>query len=168
MCGYEREITVTPPEIENGKNAKWVQNSKDGLLFKSATPLSELQSVCVDANPIVEGKQYEARSGSTIIILKPDYLSTLSLGSHEIALNFKSGTATAKFSIEEPAVIPTPSGQEVTPVTGGQVSAEPTKAAVTANSVSPNTSDDDTGVFGYAMLFACIAMMVIIACKKKQ
>ena len=74
--------------------------------------------VKVDGNQLSES-QYEASSGSLIIVLKKDYLDSLSVGKHELSVDFLDGgriyTSTANFIVKlKPADTPS----FVVPTTG--------------------------------------------------
>jgi hypothetical protein len=59
----------------------------------------------------VDAKSYEAKIGSVIITLKPEYLETLAAGEHTLTVMFDDGDdVTVKFTIEEP----------LTPATGDE------------------------------------------------
>lgn len=95
---------VAPTLTAEGKS-EFVKQSKDGLIFKSNAPLESLTDVKVDGKTI-DAKNYEKKSGSTIITLKPDYLNTLLEGKHNLTLSFKESAKftqsalSAKFTIK--------------------------------------------------------------------
>ena len=94
VCDYVRTV------ITGGQNEKWTQGSANELIFTSNAPLSEFISVTIDGQ-VVDEKNYVKEEGSTIIKLKADYLSTLSVGKHTISINSTSGSATTAFTIEK-------------------------------------------------------------------
>ncbi|WP_139653069.1 hypothetical protein [Raoultibacter phocaeensis] len=61
--------------------------SGSALTFTCSLPLEDLLRVLVDGK-VVDPKNYDAKSGSTIITLKPAYLDTLSSGKHTIMLAY--------------------------------------------------------------------------------
>ena len=48
----------------------------------------------------LEEKNYTKREGSTIITLNRDFVATLSVGEHTLAIASQHGTATAKFTVK--------------------------------------------------------------------
>ena len=67
---------------------------RDGECFDHFT------GVKIDGGEIVRGTDYTAQAGSTIITLKPSYLSTLNSGSHIITITFDDGKATTGLTVK--------------------------------------------------------------------
>lgn len=78
------------------------KNSKKPLTFASDADFSEFIRVEIDGKT-VEKTNYTAESGSTVITLSADFLSTLTKGRHTISIVSKSGTADTEFTVEETA-----------------------------------------------------------------
>ena len=80
--------------------------------------------VKVDGKQLNE-KQFEAHSGSLIIVLKKDYLDSLSIGEHKLSVDFLDGgrlfTVTTKFYIR---MKPADTNSHVIPTTGIQSESE--------------------------------------------
>lgn len=68
----------------------------------------------------VSAENYDAKSGSLILNLKPSYLSTLSAGEHTLKILFKDGTISIKFEVEpiDPSPTATPKPDGSLPQTG--------------------------------------------------
>lgn len=96
ICGLERMVAL--PEITAGQNEKWEQNSEKSLTFTSNAPFAAFRSVSVDGKTVDE-KYYEKREGSTIITLKPEFLSTLAAGTHTLTIHSQNGAAATEFTI---------------------------------------------------------------------
>lgn len=90
------------PSIITGKNSVFGKNSKKPLTFASDADFSEFIRVEIDGKT-VEKANYNAESGSTVITLSADFLSTLTKGKHTISIVSKSGTADTEFTVEETA-----------------------------------------------------------------
>lgn len=88
--------------IITGKNSVFGKNSKKPLTFASDADFSEFIRVEIDGKT-VEKTNYTAESGSTVITLSADFLSTLTKGRHTISIVSKSGTADTEFTVEETA-----------------------------------------------------------------
>ena len=87
-------------KIIDGANGSWTQ-STDGsgsLLIRGNGEFSKFLNVKVDGN-IIDPTNYEARSGSTIIELKAEYLKTLSEGTHTFEIAWTDGTAKTSFTV---------------------------------------------------------------------
>ena len=61
---------------------------------------SKFESVKVDGS-IIDAKNYTAKEGSTIIILKADYLKTLSVGTHSFEIVWADGSAATSFKVSK-------------------------------------------------------------------
>ena len=137
--------TVTaklPPKITAGDGAAVTQGEKKELSFTSDASFADFLRVELDGTTLDE-KNYTKKEGSTIITLNRDFVATLSVGEHTLAIVSQSGTATAKFTVKaKPAETATPQ-PTVTP----QPTAQPTQTAQpqpTVQPVSPIPSTGDT------------------------
>ena len=77
-------------EIIEGANGSWTQNSDGTLTVRANGEFSKFDYVKVDGKRI-DSKNYTAKSGSTIVTLSKDYLATLSVGQHALAVVFNDG-----------------------------------------------------------------------------
>ena len=114
--------TVTaklPPKITAGDGATVTQGEKKELSFTSDASFADFLRVELDGTALDE-KNYTKKEGSTIITLNRDFVATLSVGEHTLAIVSKSGTATAKFTVKakptetttpQPTVTPQPTAQ---------------------------------------------------------
>ena len=95
---YVRDGKNNENKITKGENSKWEQGSSKSLTFTSNAEYEDFESVYVDAKEI--GKDcYTVKSGSTIVELKPEFISTLSTGKHSISINSKTGSASTSFEV---------------------------------------------------------------------
>lgn len=135
--------TVTaklPPKITAGDGATVTQGEKKELSFTSDASFADFLRVELDGTALDE-KNYTKREGSTIITLNRDFVATLSVGEHTLAIVSKSGTATAKFTVKaKPAETATPQ-PTVTP----QPTAQPTQTAQPQPTVQPVSPIPRTG-----------------------
>ena len=102
----EKETDVIPklPKITEAPVEEWTKGSDDGLVFKSDANFSDFVSVSVDGVEISSDK-YTVTEGSTIVILKADYLDSLEKGEHTISIKSTTGVAEATFEITNSAAI---------------------------------------------------------------
>ena len=141
--------TVTaklPPKITAGDGATVTQGEKKELSFTSDASFADFLRVELDGTTLDE-KNYTKREGSTIITLNRDFVATLSVGEHTLAIVSKSGTATAKFTVKaKPAETTTPQ-PTVTP----QPTAQP-QPTVQPVSPLPRTGDTANPALWFALL----------------
>lgn len=102
----EHEITLEDtiiaklPKFVSGANQEWTKGSKDGLTFKIDTDIKEFKKVLVDGKELKD-TDYDIKSGSTILTLKPSFLDTLSAGKHKIRFEFNTGSIEAYFTVKD-------------------------------------------------------------------
>lgn len=102
----EHEITLEDtiiaklPKLISGANQEWTKGSKDGLTFKIDTDIKEFKKVLVDGKELKD-TDYNIKSGSTILTLKPSFLDTLSAGKHKIRFEFNTGSVEAYFTVKD-------------------------------------------------------------------
>lgn len=113
--------------ITAGANGSWQKSTKDGLTFTSNAAYKHFQKVQVDGKDL-DASNYTVKEGSTIVNLKTEYLETLSVGKHTLAIVSETGTATTEFTVKA--------------------------AAVTDDTQSPQTGDDSNIALWIAVLLA--------------
>ena len=134
-----------PPKITAGDGAAVTQGEKKELTFTSDASFADFLRVELDGTALEE-KNYTKREGSTIITLNRDFVATLSVGEHTLAIVSQHGTATAKFTVKakptetatpqptvtpqatvtpQPTAQPTPTVQPVSPIPGTGDTANP-------------------------------------------
>ena len=162
-----KAATVTaklPPKITAGDGAAVTQGEKKELTFTSDASFADFLRVELDGTALEE-KNYTKREGSTIITLNRDFVATLSVGEHTLAIVSQHGTATAKFTVKAKpteTAIPQPT---VTP----QPTAQPTP---TVQPVSPilRTGDTANPALWFALLIVSggAAIGITVASRKKK
>ena len=85
-------------KIIDGANSSWTQNTDGSIKIRGNGEYSKFVNVKVDG-VVVDPVNYTAREGSTIIEFKPEYLKTLSEGSHTFELVWTDGSASTSFTI---------------------------------------------------------------------
>lgn len=86
-------------EVIEGANGSWTQNTDGTLKVRANGDFSKFTGVKVDGT-LVDAKNYTAVSGSTIVTLKPEYLQTLSEGSHTLTFIYVDGECSTKFAVK--------------------------------------------------------------------
>ena len=142
------QASGTTPEykITEGANGAWTQNSDGTLKFVANGDFSKFTGVKVDGTLIAADK-YTAASGSTVIELKKDYLSTLSVGKHTLTVVFSDGECSTEFEIKA-----SQSGGETTPGKPDDGSTTPDKPDQN-DPKSPQTGDNSNLMLWIALLF---------------
>ena len=147
------------PQITAGDGAAVTQGEKKELTFTSDASFADFLRVELDGTTLDE-RNYTKKEGSTIITLNRDFVATLSVGEHTLAIVSQHGTATAKFTVKAKPAETAPPQPTVTP----QPTAQPTQ---TAQPVSPilRTGDTANPALWFALLivsgFALAAIFVL-------
>ena len=158
--------TVTaklPPRITAGDGATVTQGEKNELTFTSDASFADFLRVELDGTTLDE-KNYTKKEGSTIITLNRDFVATLSVGEHTLAIVSQSGTATAKFTVKaKPTETATPQ-PTVTP----QPTAQP-QPTVQPVSPIPSTGDTANPALWFALLIVSgSALAAIFVLRRKD
>ena len=161
-----KAATVTaklPPKITAGDGAAVTQGEKKELSFTSDASFADFLRVELDGTTLDE-KNYTKKEGSTIITLNRDFVATLSVGEHTLAIVSQSGTATAKFTVKaKPAETATPQ-PTVTP----QPTAQP-QPTVQPVSPIPSTGDTANPALWFALLIVSgSALAAIFVLRRKD
>ena len=152
------------PQITAGDGAAVTQGEKKELTFTSDASFADFLRVELDGTTLDE-KNYTKKEGSTIITLNRDFVATLSVGEHTLAIVSQHGTATAKFTVKAKPAETAPPQPTVTP----QPTAQPTQ---TAQPVSPilRTGDTANPTLWFALLIVSggAAIGITVASRKKK
>ena len=155
-CGAMGTETFTSgealaPVIIAGANGTWQKGTKDGLSFTSNAAFAGFLKVQVDSKDL-DGSNYTVKEGSTIVTLKAEYLETLSVGTHTLAIVSKTGTAGTEFTIKGAAGIP---------ATG-------TSSDTDTTSVPKTGDDSNTALWIGILAAACVVVIGIFLYRKKN
>ena len=102
------DLTMTPQttatkndyKIIKGANGIWTQNTDRTLTFRTNGDFSKFSGIKVDGSTVA-ADQYTTVSDTNSITLKADYLGTLSVGKHTLAVIYTDGRCSTKFEIKE-------------------------------------------------------------------
>ena len=153
------DLTMTPQasgttpdyKIIDGANDSWTYNSDGTLKFVANGDFSKFTGLKVDG-VLVKSDKYTAVSGSTVITMKKDYLSTLSVGRHTLTVVYDDGECNTEFEIKAAR-----SGDEKTPVKpdeGNTATDIPTQGEPAQNiPESPKTGDNSNLMLWIALMF---------------
>ena len=148
----ETNLTMTPTaagetpnyKIIEGANGTWTQNRDGTLTFRANGDFSKFTGVKIDGT-LIDPKNYTAKSGSTIITLKADYLKTLSVGAHNLTVVYTDGECSTNFEVKQAA-------SEQTKPTEGDKS-DTTTPTGGKDTTSPQTGDNSHMLLWAVLLF---------------
>ena len=108
------EFTVGEPEVKasetseeapkdmykiiDGTKGTWNGSTTEGLTIRGDGDFAKFAGVRVDGNWIPSA-HYEAKSGSTIVTLKPSYLASLAEGEHTVDIMWIDDSASTTFTV---------------------------------------------------------------------
>ena len=85
-------------KIINGARSTWNGSTTEGLTIRGDGDFAKFAGVRVDGNWI-PSVHYEAKSGSTIVTLKPSYLASLAEGEHTVDIMWIDDSASTTFTV---------------------------------------------------------------------
>ena len=103
-------------KIINGARSTWNGSTTEGLTIRGDGDFAKFAGVRVDGNWIPSA-HYEAKSGSTIVTLKPSYLASLAEGEHTVDIMWIDDSASTTFTVAANTVAAQPELDSV-PKTG--------------------------------------------------
>lgn len=169
----DTNLTMTPqasgttPEykITEGANSSWKQNSDDTLKFVANGDFSKFTGVKLDGT-LVAADKYTAVSGSTVITLKKDYLSTLSVGKHTLTIVYNDGECSTEFEIKAASIT---SSTDSTGNNSGSTLSKVNKPD-TSETTSPKTGDTNNMFLWFIILFVSgsVTIGTLMVHRKKQ
>ena len=94
----EVEEAVDLYKIIDGTKGTWNGSTTEGLTIRGDGDFAKFAGVRVDGNWIPSA-HYEAKSGSTIVTLKPSYLASLAEGEHTVDIMWIDDSASTTFTV---------------------------------------------------------------------
>lgn len=94
----EDEEAVDLYKIIEGTKGTWNGSTTEGLTIRGDGDFAKFAGVRVDGNWIPSA-HYEAKSGSTIVTLKPSYLASLPEGEHTVDIMWIDDSASTTFTV---------------------------------------------------------------------
>lgn len=116
--------------------------------------LSSFKGITVDGKALIQGKDYTAVSGSTIITFNADYLKTLSVGKHTVVMKYDSGDVEAGLTVV---------GEDKN---GYPDASNPDSTAPDAS--NPDAGDNNRLVLWLAFMAACVSGLTGTAVHNKK
>ena len=94
-------IPATPTEYDilDGANSSWTKDSDGNISVKGSGAFTKFVGVKVDGT-LIDAKNYTVKEGSTVVILKADYLNTCTAGSHTLEIVWTDGSASTTFTVK--------------------------------------------------------------------
>lgn len=151
----EVSVSLIIAKLENykvveGANSNWTAGSKTGLTIKSDVDLNKFVKVTINGKEL-DKANYDVKSGSTIVTLKPEYLTALEPGTYEVKMIFTDGEANTTFTIKGTPTPPSPN---------------PKKPTQSSTNVSTGITDTQTGTYCAVILLA-LAGIGMLGFKRK-
>ena len=144
--------------IEGAGSNHQNKDSKE-ITIKSNGKFDKFQGIKVDGN-LVDKSNYTAKSGSTIVTLKADYLNTLTIGEHKIAFVYDDGEVETEFKITEKN-----KSEDDKKV---EQEEQNTSKENNNNTTTPKTDDlSNMGLWQVGLAVSGILFVVILGCKIK-
>lgn len=112
--------------------------------------LSSFKGITVDGKALIQGKDYTAVSGSTIITFNADYLKSLSVGKHTVVMKYDSGDVEAGLTV----------------IDRDPDTANPDATAPDAS--NPDAGDNNRLVLWLAFMAACVSGLTGTAVHNKK
>lgn len=112
--------------------------------------LSSFKGITVDGKALIQGKDYTAVSGSTIITFNADYIKTLSVGKHTVVMKYDSGDVEAGLTVIDRD--PDASNSDAT----------------ASDASNPDAGDNSRLVLWLAFLAACVSGLTGTAVHNKK
>lgn len=105
-------VAKLAPSITAGAGQSVTEGERQALTFRSNAPLADLERVELDGTPL-GADLYVSSSGSTLVTLLEDYVASLPVGRHTIAIVSDGGTARTSFEVvAKKAPVTPPAGGE--------------------------------------------------------
>ena len=126
----------TEYKIIYGANGSWIQNTDGAMTISGNGEFSKFVTVKVDGTEVSK-EYYTAKSGSTIITFKKEYLNTLSVGTHTCEIVWTDGSASTTFTIK--AATPEKTGDNTSDNTTGTTTDKTNETKQTSTKTGDNT-----------------------------
>ena len=103
-------VWSTKYRITEGNGSTWRTNSSRGLRFVANGDYRYFHFLKIDGN-VVDHKRYSLSSGSTVIVLPPEFLRKLKPGTHTISFVYYDGVADGIFTVQKKTPLTGDAGQ---------------------------------------------------------
>lgn len=136
------------PSIIDGKDAKIDVTANEAAAFRSNAALADFVRVELDGKELTRDTDYTVKEGSTIISLTPQFLKTLTPGTHTIGIVSATGTAETDFTViskTTPTPSPSPTATPAATATPAPPTPTPTKQPVTIPALPSTSTKEPTG-----------------------
>ena len=96
----QAEKNTTEYVFLEGSDGAWFKESNTFLRFRVDGEYEKFTGIQINHAPVPD-TAYISERGSTIIIIKPEYLETLSLGKYTLTVGFSDGSAQTEFTVNQ-------------------------------------------------------------------
>lgn len=104
-CAYRETIEIPSltktPEYQfiEGANSEWMANTNTGVTIRVNGDFEKFTGVKINGN-VIDASNYTAKSGSTVITLKSEYLKSLEIGTYNLTVVYIDGEGDTTFTIK--------------------------------------------------------------------
>lgn len=133
---------VSPVPVIEGADQTAVVGESGDIVIRADWAFDKFVSVLVDG-AVIGVDCYRAEAGSTVITLKPEYVNTLSVGSHIIGIRFKDGLAQTTLTLKEKEDQGNPPENQQPGNSGGSGSDQPGNSGGSGSNQPGNAGDSD-------------------------
>lgn len=172
--------TATSMELKTyefiaGANSKYVLGTNASLSFRVDGLLEKFLDLNIDGE-LVSADNYSLESGSTIVTFTPEYLNTLSVGTHNLNLTYVDGRAQTDFTIlaasqtenNDPVVVDNKTTANITATDDSTIDNGNTDTGSTTNEASVVDTGDNTMLGGYVALVLLSAGTIMYLLRKRD
>lgn len=152
-----------------GDGASWQQGSGNPLEFtfrygdkpddNANRTFVKFEKLLLD-DEVLDAANYETKSGSLIVNLKPEYLEGLAVGGHKLTAVFSNGKADAHFNVTKAGAAGTTSGAGGAGAAGG--------TSWFSRYIGPKTGDSNAAAYVLLAIIVCGAMLGALAYRKRK
>lgn len=172
---HVEEPNVEKPHIEKTITKGIYNIGKDSsVTITSSGDFVDFKGIKVDRE-MVEPANYDAKSGSTIVTFKKEYLDTLSVGSHDVEFLYDNGNAKSILSINDKVKLETLDKKSSSIVGKNESSSPMSTSASLKNEIvkasrgnSPKTGDSRNLLGIVSIVILGIGMLTIILKRKNS
>lgn len=158
---------TTAYKVIEGANGSYTINSGSTLTVRADGDIGKFAALLVDDRELERDTHYTVVSGSTVAILKPVFLDTLSTGSHKLTFRYSDGSVNTYFTVVKAPTVQDGSalGEDGSNVTQVDVAIGGASAAAVGEGSSstgnPKTGDK-TGALAWLIL--ALTLLVVARC----
>ena len=159
------KITPTEYKFIEGSNQTYTINQSKELIFRIDAEYNKFNNKIYVDNKLIDIKNFESKSGSTIITFKNDFANTLTTGEHLLKVEFNDGSATTKFKVDKLEKTPKNNEKENN---NSNMDTNKENTLKTENKISNPKTGDNIVIYIVIFAVAFISIVALIIIKKNK